>query len=185
MAGWLAGAPLLALVPHGTVHAAAGRSITLGLAQLDEELRQRFPLTRQVSGGLFELTLLRPRVRLLPERDRLGTQLDLALTELLMGTRHAGQMDLDYGLRFDPLDGSLHMQDVRVHRLDIDQLPRAQQKLLSQFAPRVAEHLLNDMVLYRVPAEQLARARSLGLEVSGLRVLPQGLQVETRAAALR
>lgn len=179
---WLAG--LTQLTACGSLGGWGGPFPTLSEARLNELLARRFPYTRGFAG-LAELSLLSPRVHLLPETNRLGTQLELALLERVTGARYSGAMDLDYGLRFDPLDGSLHMQDVRVHRLDIDQLPRAQQKLLSQFAPRVAEHLLNDMVLYRVPAEQLARARSLGLEVSGLRVLPQGLQVETRAAALR
>lgn len=182
MAGWLAGAPLLALVPHGTVHAAAGRSITLGLAQLDEELRRRFPLTRQVSGGLFELTLLRPRVRLLPERDRLGTQLDLALTELLMGTRHAGQMDLDYGLRFDAPSRTIRLRDVRVHQVDFPTVPPPFQADFARHAPPLAEQLLEGLALHQIPREQLMLLDGLGFKVAALRVVPQGLRVELKPA---
>lgn len=152
-------------------------STTIAESQLASLLARAFPYTRQFSG-LADLTLQSPRLRLLPHTNRLGTELDLLLAERLAGTRYSGRMDLDYGLRFDATEGAIRMNDVRVNRLDIDQVPRAQQALLAQYAPQVAERLLNNLVLYRLPAERLALARQLGLTVSALRVLPEGLRIE-------
>ena len=105
--------------------------------------------------------------------------------ERLAGTRHTGALDLDCGLRFDLAEGVVRMVDVQVNRLSIDRLPPAQQALVSQVAPGIAEQLLQNLVLYRVPAEQLALARSLGWTHTALRVLPDGLRIEPGPAVAR
>lgn len=153
-----------------------GRTYLLSQQRLNQLLARQFPYTRNFSG-LAELTLSAPRLGLLPASNRLSTACDLALAERLSGARYTGGIDLDYGLRWDDAQGAVRMSEVRVNRLAIDQLPRAQQQLLSQYAPRLAEHLLADVVVYRFPADQLALARNLGLVVGPLRVLPEGLQV--------
>lgn len=154
-------------------------STTIPESQLASLLARAFPYTRSFSG-LADLTLQSPRLRLLPQANRLGTELDLQLAERLAGTRYSGRMDLDYGLRFDATEGAIRMSNVRVNRLEIDQVPRAQQALLAQYAPQVAERLLDNMVLYRLPADRLALARNLGLTVSALRVVPEGVRMEMR-----
>ncbi|MBK6614858.1 DUF1439 domain-containing protein [Ottowia sp.] len=183
----LAGGALLAsLLPALAACAApAGmRGITLSRQRLNELLARSFPYTRGFSG-LADLTLQSPRLRLLPESNRLGTALDVVLAERVTGGRFGGGMDLDYGLRFDAQQGAIRMADVRVNRLDIDPLPPTQRALVAQYAPRVAEQLLADLVLYRLPAEQLALARDLGLGVGALRVLPEGLRIDLVPQGLR
>lgn len=156
-----------------------GRTTLLSQQRLNQLLARQFPYTRNFSG-LAELTLSAPRLGLLPASNRLSTACDLALAERLTGARYTGGIDMDYGLRWDDAQGAVRMSEVRVNRLAIDQLPRGQQQLLSQYAPRLAEHLLSDVVVYRFPADQLALARNLGLVVGPLRVLPEGLQVSLR-----
>lgn len=179
---------LLALVAAAHVPLAAcaspasGRSITLSPARLNELLNRRFPLRRDFSG-LAELSLQSPRLQLLPSANRLATQLELVLTERLTGSRTTGRMDLDYALRFDAAEGAIRMVDVKVNRLDVDQVPPAQRALLAQYAPRAAERLMNGALLYRVPAEQLEMAHTQGWRVQALRVLPEGLRIELGPAA--
>lgn len=187
---WLAAAGLGAwLAPiSGCANAATGldalRSYTLSQPQLNALLAQQFPYTRSFSG-LADLTLQSPVLRLLPDSNRLGTAFGLVVTERLMGTRYSGGLDLDYGLRFDAGQGAIRMVDARVNRLDIDQLPRAQQQLVSQWAPLMAQHLLADLVIYRFPASQLALARNLGWAVNALRVQPNGLHIALGPQGLR
>ena len=45
--------------------------------------------------------------------------------------------------------------------------------------------LLDDLVLYRVPADQLALARNLGLAPGAPRVTPEGLRVDLLPQGLR
>ena len=179
----LAGAGLAALLPPLTACAAAGnaanalRTITLSQAKLNELVAKRFPYTRNFSG-LADLSLQSPRLRLLPQDNRLGTALDLVVAERLTGSRYSGGIDLDYGLRFDDQEGAIRMTDVKVNRIAVDQVPPAQRQLISQYAPRAAETLLSNMVLYRIPDEYLSMARNLGWVVSTLRVQPDGLRIE-------
>ena len=182
----LLGAALLSPLLPALLACAGGASggWLLPVARLDELLARRFPVTRSLAG-LADLTLHSPRLSLLPAANRVATALDLVLTERLAGGRYTGALDLDYGLRFDAGEGVLRMADVRVNRLALDQLPRAQQQLVSKYAPRLAEQLLADLVIYRLPGEQLALARNLGLAVGALPVLPEGLRIELTPPRLR
>lgn len=152
-------------------------SETLSERRLGEALAAAFPYTRDF-GGLVSLTLQNPRLRLLPQANRLGTALDLQVAERITGRRFGGGMDLDYGLRFDAGAGAVRMADVHVERLAIDGLPAASRALVERYAPRLAELLLDDLVLYRLSEQRLALARQLGVGVSALRVLPDGLRIE-------
>ena len=144
---------------------------TVSQQRLNQLLAASFPVTRSFAG-LADLTLQSPR-------------LGLVLSERIAHTRYSGGMDLDYGLRFDMQEGAVRMTDVKVNRLMIDQLPTAQRLLVSQYAPGIAEQLLHNMVLYRLPAEQMALARNLGWGNAALRVLPQGLRIDMGPAGLR
>lgn len=181
-----AGGLLAALMPSLAACAGSGapRSQLLSRQRLNELLARQFPYTREFSG-LAELTLTSPRLSLMPASNRLATALDLAFTERITGQRYNGALDLDYGLRFDAREGAIRMADARVNRLDIDRLPREQQRLVSLIAPRLLEQLLAHLVIYRFAPEQLALARNLGLGVGALRVLPEGLQIELLPQGLR
>lgn len=158
--------------------ARAGLGYTVPQAQLQSWLAQRFPVTRKLAGGLATLSLQSPRLSLLPASNRIATVLDMALAEALSGASVSGGMDLDYALQFDMADGAVRMQDVRVNRLTIDQLPPAQQALLSQYAPAIAGELLSGMALHHVAPNHLAMARSLGVGSVRLQVQPGGLRIE-------
>ena len=180
-------AALITLFP-GLSACAAGSGMpgyTVSQQRLNELLARQFPVTRNLLGGLADLTLSSPRLGLLPASNRVSTMFDLGLTERLAGSRYSGGMDLDYGLRLDLQEGAVRMADVRVNRLTIDQLPRTQQQLVSQYAPDIAGRLLSDMVLYRLPAEQLALARNMGWGAAALRVLPDGLRIDMGPAGTR
>lgn len=169
--------PPLSACAAGTSAANVLRTMTLSQGQLNDLVAKRFPYTRNFSG-LADLSLQSPRLRLLPQTNRLGTAVDVVLAEKLTGSRYTGGLDLDYGLRFDDKEGAIRMADLKVNRVDVDQVPPAQRQLLSQYGPRAAETLLSNMVLYRIPEEYLGMARNLGWAVNALRVLPEGLRIE-------
>lgn len=150
---------------------------TLTPDQLADLVARAFPYSHDFSG-LVELSIASPKLRLLPESNRLGTALQVALVERLTGLRLNGSMDLDYGLRFDAAEGAIRLADVRVNQLTMGRLPAKQQALVERYAPRVAELLLSNFILYRLPDAQLTLARSLGLVVGALRVQPDGLHMD-------
>ena len=152
------------------------RSYTLPLAQLEKLIGAKFPQRRQISG-LMEITLLRPRLRLLPEANRMGTMIDLLVSEQLLGRRYEGTMDLDYGIRFDAADGAVRMVDVRVSKVDFPAMPEQLRPIFARAAPRLAEQSLNEMVLHKIEPAQLAMVNGLGYRVGEVRVTREGLKI--------
>ena len=177
---WLlpaAGAALAVAACAATGGLGAARSYTLSEARLGELVAQRFPMQRSVQG-LANVTLHTPRMRLLPERNRLGTVVGMRVAEPFTGTEYDGQIELDYGLRFDAADRSIRMADVHVSRVDFPGAPGALRNLLASGAPRVAERALDGMTLYQVTTQQMAVVNGLGWRVGGLAVTAQGLRVD-------
>lgn len=153
------------------------RTYTLALDQLEALVRPKFPQQRQLSGWM-DIRLDRPRLRLIPQSNRLGTTLDLSATERFLGTQHDGTMDLDYGIRFQASDRTIRMSEVRVRSLDFPAVPLQYQALFTQAAPRLAEQVLDGMVLHEVSLDQLALVDGLGFRVGEVRVTQKGLRVE-------
>lgn len=171
---------VLGLLIWGVVGTSVARDtgsqgFTLTRQRLDQLLANAFPYTQNFSG-LAQLRLQSPRLGFLPASNRLTTAVDFILTEMLDDQSISGSMDLDYGLRFDPAQGAVLLDDVRLDRLTVNRLPPAQQQLVAMYAPQAAQMLLSGLVLYRVPPEQLALMHDLGMTVKGVRVLPDGVQ---------
>ncbi len=184
--GMVGGLALTVLYPAAAASAVAGtaagaqsgtRSYTLPQADLEELIGTKFPQRRRLSG-LVDISLKRPRLRLLPDSNRLGTLIDLSATELVLGTSYDGVMDLDYGIGFDAADGRIRMTDVHVGRVDFPAVPAQYQSLFAQAAPRVAEQALNGLVLHEVTPEQLALVNGLGFKVGAVQVVREGIRVE-------
>ena len=168
---------LPALTACASRGAGGPRSYTLSLTQLEKLIGGKFLQRRQLAG-LMEITLLRPRLRLLPETNRLGTLIDLLVSEQVMGKRYEGTMDLDYGIRFDAADGAIRMVDVRVGKVEFPAMPEQLRPLFARAAPRLAEQSLNEMVLHKIEPDQLTMVNGLGYRVGEVRVTREGLRVE-------
>lgn len=156
---------------------------TLSAATIGALLAQSFPYERDLSG-LARLQLRNPRVWFLPASNRIGTTLDFTVTELLLGTSAAGGLDLDYALRYDAQTAAVRLAAPHVGRIDVSNLPPAQQRLVQLYVPQAADTLLDGLVLYRLSAEQQALLRNLGMTVRALRVLPDGVRAEFGLQAL-
>ncbi|GAB2457297.1 hypothetical protein GCM10027082_04840 [Comamonas humi] len=163
----------------GAAQAASGpgeRSISISRQQLQQAVSSRFPLARSWQG-LVVLQLDRAQVQLQPEANRLQTVVDLSVTEKLLGTRYPGRMQLDFGLRFDEAGASIRMHPVTVQQLHLDGVPSEYQALFQAQAPRLAEQVLDNLVLYQLPESQKMLLDGLGYGVRRFEVLPDGLRV--------
>lgn len=170
---------LACLCGHGAVQAASGqseRSISIPHQQLQEAVSSRFPLARSWQG-LVVLQLDRARVQLQPQANRLQTVVDLTVTEKLWGTRYPGRMQLDFGLRFDEAGASIRMHPVTVQQLQMDGVPAEYQSLFQAQAPRLAEQVLDNLVLYQLPDSQKMLLDGLGYSVQRFEVLSDKLRV--------
>jgi hypothetical protein len=155
------------------------RSITLGEAELQAQLAKRFPMQRSVLDT-FDLNLYEPRLRLDPQARRLATDLALRASDRRSGRSLQGRLALDYALRFEPADATIRLVQPRIESLAFDAasgLSPRQSELVRRMGISLAERLLDDLVLYRVPAERLDKLKAAGFQPGTLQVTPDGVEI--------
>lgn len=152
------------------------RTVDVSQAQLEELLARRFPLTRRVLE-VFDVTVSAPRLRLLPEANRIATDFDLASTDRLLRAQHRGALGLSFGLRFEPSDNTLRVTQVKVERMQIDGAPALLQRQFERLGTLLAEQGLDDQVIHTLRAKDVEAVEGRGYRPSELRVTPHGLRV--------
>ena len=174
------GAPLLVL-GAGLLAVGCGPvlpgSLAVPLDKIQQKIDARFP-RRFPLAGLLELNLQAPRLRTLPEQGRINAVMLLDASGSLLRQSYNGRLDLDFALRYEPVDQTVRAHDVRVQSLQIDGLPAQTAQLLAGLGPRLAEQALRDVVLYQLQPKDLARAEQLGVMPGRIIVTAQGLEVE-------
>lgn len=193
--------------PLGLLVACAGLTgptvITLTETELATLIARSFPITRRVLE-VIDVQMLAPRLRLLPAQNRLAVDLTVASQERLFGKSGRGQLVFDSALRFEPRDASVRLTQVRVQQLNLDTgsallegvftdvapgympgaaalAPASPSAALSGAGARIgtalAERALEDLSIYRVPAERLASLRQLGLQPGAVTITARGLEI--------
>ncbi len=152
------------------------RTVEVSQAQLEQLLARRFPLTRRVIE-IFDVTVSAPRLRLLPESNRIATDFDVGSTDRLLRSQHSGALALSFGLRFEPSDNTLRVTQVRVERLQIDGAPALLQRQFERIGTFVAEQALDDEVIHTLRPQDVQAVQGRGYRPSELRVTPRGLLV--------
>jgi hypothetical protein len=167
---------LLALAGCGALPSGP-RQIDISQAQLLERIASRFPV-KQRYLGLFEVTLDQPRLRLLPEENRVGTELSYLVGVPLPGSSDIkGKLELSYGLRYEPSDTTLRLTQARVERLDVDGLNAAQAAQVKKVGGLLTEDLLKEAVVHRLKKEDMESLAGRGYRPGVIRVVPGGLRL--------
>jgi hypothetical protein len=165
---WLALAACASLGP---------REFTISESQLQSAIERQFPRERRLFEVL-EVTLLRPQVRLAPERNRIVTQLELGAVERLSGRTLRGSLALDHGLRFEPSDATVRLSNVKVNALQLDVGGTPLQGQLGRLGSLLAERVLDDFVLYRVSDDKRDALRRAGLSEASVTVTARGVELK-------
>jgi hypothetical protein len=152
------------------------RQVSLSQQDLQRAIERQFPHQRRVLE-LIDINVARPTLRLLPDSNRIGTDLDLAASERLSGRSARGNLALDYALRYEPSDASLRMTQVRVQamKLELDGAPLPASS--ARLGSLLAERLLDDFVLYRADAERLKAIQRLGITAAEIQVTSRGIEL--------
>lgn len=161
----LAGRPALALP-----------SYTVPLSQLQEMVAQKFPRSVPVQG-LLDLTVQVPRLRLLPEANRLGAAMVVEAAGPALRRGHTGAFDVEFALRYEASDRTLRAHQLQLGRLDFPTLRPAVTELLNAYAPLLAEQSLREVVLHTLRPQDTSLFDGLGLQPGAITVTPQGLSV--------
>ena len=158
--------------------APAPRVVEISEARLAALIAREFPRQGRYLE-VFDIALEAPRLKLMSEHNRIGTQLPYRLGGPLSGGRqYEGLLQLSYGLRFEPSDSSVRLTDVRVEEFQLAGLPPAQQRRVAGLGGLLAQDLLQDFAIHRFRPEELQAVGRRGLQPGALRVVPGAVQLE-------
>jgi hypothetical protein len=152
------------------------RDVTLSESEITLLLARQFPMERKVLE-VIDLTVSNPQVRLLPDSNRIGTELDVAAVDRLFGNTAHAHVNLDYGLRFEPSDHSIRMTQVRVRELTLDSGANSMHGVAQRLGTLAAENALENQTLYKMKPAQADAMDRLNLVASPIRVTSQGLSM--------
>lgn len=154
------------------------RVVEISEARLAARIAREFPRQARYLE-VFDIALEAPRLKLVPEDNRIATQLPYRLGGPLTGGRqYEGLLQLSYGLRFEPADLSVRLTDLRVEAFEVTGLPPALQRRVGGLGGLLAEGLLQDFPVHRFRPEDLEVAGRRGLQPGALRVVPGAVQLE-------
>lgn len=166
----------LALGAAACAATGTGPRYTIPAERLQAALAERFPLRYPVMG-LLELELGTPQLTLRPERNRIASMLDLVVAGPALRRRYGGQLDLEFGLRYEPSDQTVRTHQLQVRSLRLPGLSPQAQSLVDSYVPMLAREAVGDVVLHRLEPGELALADGLGLQPDSLTVTAEGVVV--------
>ena len=167
----------------GMSHAIAQPSYKVSAEQLQQALGQRFPVRHKVEG-LLNFDVQEPRLRLLPEQNRIASDMVIDVAGPALRRSYTGALEMDFELRYEPADQSIRAHRLQVHSLRLSGLPQRTAEMLEAYGPKLAEQALHEVVLHRLRPQDLALADAMGLQPATITVTSQGLVVgfETKQA---
>ena len=159
----------------------APKTILVSEAQLAQLISSQFPFSSDMLEVL-DVDVSTPRITLDPINNRINTSFDLGvagngIVGLLTKKSYSGGIDLSYGLRFEPKDGSVRLSDVRVHQLKIEGTPAALRRPIEKLGAPLAQKLLKDYMLYKLRPEDLQATQGWGYAPGAFRIVPEGLAI--------
>ena len=175
------------------------QTLTLSEAELNALIARAFPLQRRVLE-LLDVQMSAPRLRLLPDTNRLAVALVVSTQDRVFGRSARGSLRFDAALRWDAAEAAIRLAQVRVQQLRLDggsgtaaldatapsttAVPADSSDpgaMLASNAARLglvlAERALDGLQLYRLSPERQAHLRQLGLQPGTVLVTSAGLQV--------
>ncbi|MDP4299202.1 hypothetical protein [Leptothrix discophora] len=171
-------APLFAL--GGCASAGAQglqREWNLSQTELLNAVAPRFPLTRRV-GEIFDLHLLRPRLKLRPADNKLVFGCDVGVDETLFTRRtFDGNLTFATGLRYEASDGTVRLDGVRGETFSIAGLPGRIAEAVERVGPRVVEEVLQDHEVHRFDDRLREGIKLLGMQPGDFRVTDAGVRM--------
>jgi hypothetical protein len=164
--------------------AAAQPHYRISRAQLQQVLAERFP-RRYALAGLAELQIRRPALEFLPQDNRIASELAIEASGPALDRRHAGFVDLDFALRYEPGDRTLRATRIRVHSVRLPDLAPDAAALIDAYVRSAARRSLLEVVVHRLRASDLAVADTMGFEPGNITVEADGLVIGFVPRAMR
>ena len=173
-------AALAAGVGLGCAGLGGPTTVTLRADEIQALVQKSFPRERRLLEVL-DVSITAPRTRLLPDSNRIGAVLDVQARERLLGGSWAGRLDFDAALRWDAVDQSVRLTQVRVQDLLLSSTGNAARSSTERLGAAVAERMLEDLSLYRLSPERAAQLQQKGYTPSAVTVTSRGVEITFEA----
>lgn len=149
------------------VQALFGDEVSFTQSQLQASLDRSFPKRYERLGGLVEVRLLHPRLRLPTGGNRLAMDVDIDVDGLGRAGDTDGTLTLTSGLRFDPGTRGLHLDAPTIDRLDMPALGGTLggsargllNEWLADYARDEPVHRFDDSLIERLGARRIQATR--------------------------
>jgi hypothetical protein len=157
------------------------KNLMISEQRLAALIASQFPFNSKMLEVL-DVGVSSPKISFDAANNRINTALDLnvvgsGIVGLLTKRDYKGNLDLSYGLRFEPKDNTVRMTDVKLNRLQVDGAPELMQRPISRLGVALAQKLLSDQVLYTVNAQDLEAAKGWGYKPGAFKIAPGGLAI--------
>jgi hypothetical protein len=172
----LAALAMCVIVIGGCATVSGTRTITFNETELARLMERNAPVDRRLLDVL-DVHVSVPRVKLLPETNRLATELDVRTTERVSGRAYQGRIGFDYALRYDEAAQAIRLTQVRVNKFELDNVPSPNMRAFSRLGTLIAETMLDDLVLYRFKPADLKSAGGYGYKPGAVTVTSRGIEV--------
>lgn len=149
----------------------------IAASQLLQALSARFPL-RFAVPGVMDLVVGDPALLLLSTRNKLGSALQLQARGPALRDPVRAEVDVLFGLRYEPADRTVRTRDPEVQRLRAPGLAPETTDAIEQTARALLAGMRGDIVLHRFTQRELALPDVMGFEPGTLTVLEDGVDIE-------
>lgn len=153
------------------------RDITLSETEL-QGLVERHVAKEHRVAEVIDLKLERPRIRLLPERDRIASALDITALERISGRVLRGSLSAEHTLRYEPADATLRIAQLRVQDFQLDLGAGLLTGPAARLSAVIVERALADAVVWRASESQRDALARAGVQRADIRVTPRGVEVK-------
>lgn len=173
----------------GCSHWVDGRRWHVSRDELVMHVQRQFPREHRVLD-IVDVVLRTPRLNLLPQTNRLATELDIGASERVMGRSVQGVIGFEHGLRFEPSDLSVRLAQVRVTRLDLSgprsAAPSAAADTLWQgLGATLAQRVLEDLSVFKLSGQRAEAVRAMGVRDLAMTVTAAGLDLHFASPPVR
>ena len=151
-------------------------TVRLTQSEIERLVERNFPVDRALLE-IFDVTVHAPRVTLVPERNRLAAVVSVRARNRLFATTWQGQLSFDAALRWEARDQTVHLWQVRVQDLAWDKPDAFTRSAAERLGAALAERVLEDSTIYRLPADRAARLQQAGYAPATIDITGRGVEI--------
>jgi len=148
-------------------------AIELTEQDLQTRLATRFPI-QNCALVIVCIDITSPKLKLVENSDRIALSADIAAT--VLQRRYAGVLAFSGKVRYVAQEGEFFLDDIEIHRLDLEGVPANYTEMLRSRGPAVLRSVLATKPIYTLKADN-AQQRLARLAVRDVRVVNGKLRV--------